>query len=319
MHSQLIAALFLAHKAVTALDIAPLNDLAGALPTATTDSPPDAGPCNTAYSVINYCYTSITDFNSAPAATIAACICCESTEELDSVYSSCAATLTKYAPERTQDYTGMAELPAPQLPCIFANPSTVNSQAASFCSAEFAVSGDICAGMTGTRTAPATTSATPTTSVADYPPTTVDTYSTDQSTAEDTSCSTETTSQSAYPTSAGASYPADTVSQDVYPTNTVASYPADTASQDVYPTSTEDSYPYLTETASEVPYPNGGEGGYPVGTGTSPGGEGYPTGTAGASVSSPAVVVSGAVSVVGSPLSLGASLMCLILSLYVLA
>lgn len=109
MHAQLVAALFLAHKAKVPLDIAPVNALANGLTTAATATEVDPAPCNTAINAINHCIAAISDFNAAPQATQAACLCCQSSTELASVYSSCAASFSKYLPASTSEYTSMAK------------------------------------------------------------------------------------------------------------------------------------------------------------------------------------------------------------------
>lgn len=106
MHSKLIASVFLAHKAVMAIDVAGVGALADALPAATATGDDPGAPCNTPFTVISSCVASITNFDQAPVATQAACLCCYSTIELADYYSSCASALSEFAPTRTQDLSG---------------------------------------------------------------------------------------------------------------------------------------------------------------------------------------------------------------------
>lgn len=113
-----VAALFLAHRAVVALDI-PANTLA--VPTkviapgnrfgniigaaVATDTGIDA--CNTAIDALNKCIA-ITSFDSLPEATQIACLCCDSDLELDGIYSNCGSYIKDNFPSSSDEYARMA-------------------------------------------------------------------------------------------------------------------------------------------------------------------------------------------------------------------
>lgn len=140
-----VAALFLAHRAVVALDI-PSNTIA--VPTkaavadnrlaniiaaaVATDSGSDA--CSTAIDALNNCIA-ITSFDSLPEATQAACLCCDSGSglELDGIYSNCASYIEDNFPRSTDEYS-------------------LNSAAATYC----AVAGPTCPNGGGLATGTAT-------------------------------------------------------------------------------------------------------------------------------------------------------------------
>ena len=105
MNNKLVAALFLAQRAVMAVDI-PANALGNIVAAATTTDP-GLLACATAFDVISYCASAIPDFTAAPEATQAACLCCYSTTELDPVYSSCANYIEDNYPGSSTEYSCM--------------------------------------------------------------------------------------------------------------------------------------------------------------------------------------------------------------------
>jgi len=143
-----VAALFLAHRAVVALDI-PSNTIAVPTKAAVADNrlaniigaavatDTGADACSTAIDALNNCIA-ITSFDSLPEATQAACLCCDSGSglELDGVYSNCASYIEDNFPRSTDEYSRMPLIRVPpavdcELPLLTL--AVVNSAAATYC------------------------------------------------------------------------------------------------------------------------------------------------------------------------------------------